>query len=149
MAHVYTADVIASFEKWLVDNWPDSSAVFRPSGSESIRPFSSADPSRWVSAQWVSIEPFQPMRASEDWCSFDLRLQCFTKTNDRLACAALADNIKGLVRGSTVDVKRRTDGTTVVGQLTVNEVGIAPPQVFDDSGVLVSVVDVTGWVIAS
>jgi hypothetical protein len=48
-----------------------------------------------------------------------------------------------------VDVKRRTDGTTVVGQLTVNEVGIAPPQVFDDSGVLVSVVDVTGWIIAS
>ena len=148
MAHVFSADIIASVEKWLYDNLPDSSVTVVPSTSDAPRAFDGTLPDRWISVQWVAMGPQADTRADRDWVSFDLRLLCYSRTNDRLEAAEIADGLKGLIRNSTLTVTDRTDGSTTVGYLRFNEVGITPPD-RDRSGRLVSVVDVTGWVTTS
>lgn len=147
MANVRLHDVIASVEKWLIDNWPDASVAFIPSAADGRRPNTGARPSTYVESQWISYEPAQPVRPSEDWTVFDLRLVCQASSNDRLKAAEIADGLRDILRddpSTVVEVVDRADGTTSRGWVRFNEVGITPPQK-DQRGVVVAVVDVEGW----
>lgn len=144
MATLRIADVISSVEAWLIDNWPDDAVSFVPSGADTRAPFDGTTQALHVEAQWISFEPEQPVRPSEDWNGFDLRLICQAADNDRLKVAEIADGLRSLIRSSTVTVTDRTDGTTERGWVRFNEVGITPPQ-RDSRGVVVAVVDVAGW----
>lgn len=144
MAQVYTADVIASVEDWLKDNFPDPSVSFIPVGAEVPRSFTGTLPDKWIAVQWIKFQEPQPSRATTDWQTVDIRFLCYSRTNDRLAAAGMADDIKALMANGFVTVKLRADGTTTVGHVRFMQVDIAPPQ-RDERDVTVSVVDVVGW----
>lgn len=149
MANVRISDLIASVEAWLVANWPDDSVTFVPSSSDGPRPDAFNQlPDAWVQPQWIDMPPAQPMRPSEDWVTFDLRLICQARTNDRLRVALVADGLRDVLRSAVIELKDRADGTTGVGWVRMNEVGVTPPQK-DQRDVVVAVVDVTGWATAN
>lgn len=143
MANVRLTDVVASFEAWLITNWPDATVAFVPMAAEVRRPFTPNASGPQVTAQWISYEP-RTRRAGEDWNVFDLRLIVDVASNDRLRSSDIADDLRDLVRNAVVEVVDRADGATLVGWVRVNEVGITPPQK-DARGKVVSVVDVEGW----
>lgn len=145
MTQLYSADLIASVEDWLKDNLPDPNVSMVPSGAEVPRSFTGTLPDRWIAVQWISMQEFQPQRSNTDWQVVDLRIQCYARTNDRLEAAEMADEMKELLANTTVTVKSRSDGSTTVGHVRFNEVGIVPPQ-RDARDVLVSVVEVVAWV---
>jgi hypothetical protein len=145
MANARISDVMASVEKWLIDNWPDDSVTFVPSSSDGPRPNSFNQlPDVWAQPQWISFEPEQPVRPGEDWVTFDLRLICQARVNDRLRVANVADGLRDLIRSAVVEVVDRADGSTSRGWVRFNEVGVTPPQK-DQRDVVVAVVDVVGW----
>lgn len=143
MANIRLADVVASFESWLITNWPDPSVDFVPSNADTRRPNDAARQDTQVEAQWVSFEPIAE-RASQDRNAYDLRLIVQTASNDRLRCSQVADELRGLIRNAVVQVVDRGDSSTARGWIRVNEVGITPAQ-RDARGKVVAVVDVTGW----
>lgn len=144
MATLRLDDVISSVEAWLIDNWPDSSVAFAGSAADVRRPYTGGVAKTHVQAQWISYEPAQPVRPTEDWNVFDLRLVINASDNDRLKAAEIADGLRDLMRSGTVEVVDRGDGSTARGWVRFNEVGITPPQK-DARDVVVAVVDVEGW----
>lgn len=146
MATFAIVDIIASFEAHLVDNWPDPNVAIVPSMAQAAGSTPGADLTRWVAFQWLGLTE-QQGRASDDTIAFELRLLCYSRADDRLDAATIADKIRGVLRNVSIEVTDRTDGTTKVGDLRVEETSISSPQ-RDERGIAVCVVDVLGTAVA-
>ena len=139
-----TADMVASVEKYLYDNWPDPTVRRVPTAHEAFSGDAGTLGDAWIGLQWIGPEP-RITRPSESWLDVDIRILCFSTRQDRLSAAMLADDMAELIHETVVPLYDRTDGTTELGNVQFQAATVLPPET-DGRGVRLSVVDVSVWV---
>lgn len=143
MARLNVADIVATVEKYLVDNWPDSSIAIGLTARDATASFVGTEPTRWTAMEWPSLI-LDITRGNAQWAHFELEVHCFSRFNDPLDATRMADNFSAALHGVTRNLVSRSDGTTVVGVMQINDViGGAPT--LDARGIRTSVCRAKGW----
>jgi len=146
MARPRTEDIIASVEKYIQDNYPDTNVGWVPTAHEAASAYAGTK-NAWVGLQWIG--PTHQDENRNDIVGFDLRVLVYSREVDRLAAAKRADEIMLLLDDTNVLLKDRTGGgTTTIGRINFHSATATAPEL-DSRGVRLSVVETTALVYPS
>ena len=145
---INTADIVASVEKYLLDNAPVTSVTEVLTAHEAANAGTDVGED-WVGVQWVSDFPqVQPMRSKEDWRDITLRLVCYSRsTADRLRATRIADDYALLVHNTTMPLLDRDDVTSELGKIWFHTVTVSAAEWVESLGARLSIMSAQGWAV--